>query len=532
MDFFGKKLYNKMINLFRECCIMKNMKKTLCVILAVMLIAGMASAAFAAGTGYTISNPYENIDWDNINAYKTALHTHTNASDGTPTLKESIGRHAETGYDIVATTDHGTVNRTWAENNENALIHGALSLVGKSEGELEYLGTEGSFANGTTYTLVTENGDDYVKTSDDRTVMRLPYGIENNAVSANAHVNSWFADYSNNFLTTYFDAVSCVDKKGGVSVINHPGEYTKARYEIHSDKAYDENNLSYGYYINKFAWLLENYDSCIGIDMNSKSDNRTRFDRILWDNLLARFSANGENVYGICSSDAHQLSVIDTGFTYLLMPELTSSAARKALENGEFFGASHCLGNPEELYDIAAALKEFYGETDLYSAVKKAYIDMQAKIAAIDNGEEDADEDIGITYEVLDRDGYCTAATQPMITAITVDDEADTIKIDTENALIVRFVSDGKLICTLKADGSEFRLADYSGKLGDYVRAEVFGEGGIVYTQAFLLNSEEKAGTSKVIKGLYVDFGILDCLLAIFNNWSEIISRFFSTIGK
>ena len=78
---------------------------------------------------------------------------------------------------------------------------------------------------------------------------------------------------------------------------------------------------------------------------------------------------NGQNVFAIASSDAHQLSVIDTGLSLLLMEEQTSAAARKALENGEFFAASHCLGNPDELADIAAALKEYYGETDLYQKV-------------------------------------------------------------------------------------------------------------------------------------------------------------------
>ncbi|MBR3439430.1 MAG: hypothetical protein IKH13_08020, partial [Clostridia bacterium] len=68
-----------------------------------------------AGGKYTIINPYENVDWNAVKGYKTALHTHTNASDGDPTLKESIQRHVETGFDIVATTDHGTVNYSWAD---------------------------------------------------------------------------------------------------------------------------------------------------------------------------------------------------------------------------------------------------------------------------------------------------------------------------------------------------------------------------------------------------------------------------------
>ncbi len=510
---------------------MKKSKTIISVFLAVLLILCTAATAFAAESPYSISNPYENIDFSSVNAYKTAFHTHTNASDGDQTLKESIERHAQTGFDIVSVSDHGTVNYTWAEANPNKLIHGALSLVGKSEGDLVYLGTEGTFADGTSYTYATAaNGDDYITLDNGRTLMRMPYAIENNAVSVNAHVNSWFADYSDNTVTIYEDAVKGVEKAGGVCVINHPGEYTKARYELHTEDAYDESNPAYAYYINKYATLIEKYDSCIGIDMNSKGDNRTRFDRKLWDVLLTRFAANGENVYGIASSDAHQLSVIDTGFTYLLMPELSSAAARKAIENGEFFAGSHCLGNYDELVDIAAALKEFYGETELYNEVNGKAEEMAARVYAIENGDMDADEDISITYTVLDSDGYTKYDTFPEITDIKVDNENATIEIDTENALIVRFISDGKLLTTLKAGEAVIDLDDYADELGNYVRAEVFGEGGMLYTQAFLINAEENANSSKVVNGLYFNLGFLDFLFAEFNNWFAIIARFFANL--
>ena len=33
---------------------------------------------------------------------------------------------------------------------------------------------------------------------------------------------------------------------------------------------------------------INKYDSCIGIDINSKGDGRTRYDRKLWDILLSK----------------------------------------------------------------------------------------------------------------------------------------------------------------------------------------------------------------------------------------------------
>lgn len=509
---------------------MNKTKKPLSIILAVIMCVPFALTAFADTTvDHIISNPYANVDWDTVNTYKTALHTHTNASDGDCTLRESVERHVETDFDIVATTDHGTVNYTWAEANPNKFIHGVMSIVGKSEGELDYIGYEGTFGNGISYTYGTaENGDDYLVLDNGKNILRVPYGIENNAVSVNAHVNSWFVDHCDNTITQYEDAVKGVDKLGGVSIINHPGEYTKARYELHTEDAYNENNFAYGYYINKYASLIEKYDSCLGIDMNSKGDNRTRFDRKLWDILLTRFAKNGENVFGIASSDAHQLNVINTGFTLLLMPDKTSEYARAALENGEFFAASHCLGNYDELVDIAAAIKEYYGETELYNKVNESATAMADRVAAIESGDMPADEDISITYKAIDDNGFDIYDTFPSVKSVSVDDSEDTITIDTENALIIRWISNGKLIATQKADGTAFDINDYEDVLGDYVRAEIFGEGGMIYSQAFLLDAESKAGTSKVT-GFYFNAGVFDFLFAILNNWKEIIVRFFSS---
>ncbi len=506
---------------------MKRFIKPFCILLVFIFIFSLSFPVFASeNDSLSVTNPYDGIDWDTFSQYKTALHTHTNASDGDPTLKESLERHALTGFDIVATTDHGTVNYSWEYPNENTFIHGVLKAVGKSEGELEYLGKEGAFKGGLTYTLTKDkNGEDYLNLGNGKRIMRVPYGIEQNAVSVNAHVNSWFVDYHNNFITTYEDAVRGVEKAGGVCVINHPGEYSKARYEIRSRDAYNEATFEYKYFINKVASLLNRYDSCIGIDINSKGDDRTRFDRILWDNLLKRFADNGKNVYAICSSDAHQLDKIDTGFIYAVMENHDSPSLRKSLENGQFFGASHCLGNPDELGQIAESLKEYYGENELYKNIKAVYDEMNTIADEIESGKRDADSRLGVTYSVLDDDGYCTAETNPMIKSIAVDDGDNTIGINSSDALLVRWISDGKLILTQKADEAMIDLDDYKDSLGNYIRAEVFGEGGILYTQAFLLNAEKNSGKSDPVDRGFIDFGIFDFLLPVFMNWREILLR-------
>ena len=500
---------------------MKRTKKFVSVLLASVLCFACCVTAFAADV--QISNPYENIDWSSVKTYKAALHSHTNATDGDQTLAQSLERHAESGFDIVAITDHGTVDYGWTKDNAG-LVRALLKIAGRSDGSITPIAENGTFENGMTYSYYTaENGDDYLRINGEKDILRVPFGIENNAVSVNAHVNSWFVDYHNNSITTYEDAVKGVDRLGGVSVINHPGEYTKARYELRSENAYNEDTFAYKYYINKYAALLEKYPTCLGIDINSKGDSRTRFDRILWDKLLTRFSAKGDNVFAIASSDAHQLDKINTGYTLLLMDNLNSNSAKKSLENGEFFAASHCIGNYDELRRISAALKEFYGETKTYKAVTAAADEMQERIEGIESGKYKADSSIATTYSVLDSDGRLTAKTEPLVTSVNV--AGDTISLKTKNALIVTLISDGKVLDTKKADEAIFDLSDYDGQLGNYVRAEVFGEGGVLYTQAFLLNAGEKDSSLSVVDKNFFDVGFIDFLFGELNKLFSVISR-------
>lgn len=506
----------------------KNAKKLFSLMLAAVICFSVSAIAFAADI--TISNPYQNIEWSTVNTYKAALHSHTNASDGDQTLTQSLERHTETGFDIVAITDHGTTDYGWTKDNKNE-IHSLLKIAKRTEGEIVPISKNGSFENGMTYSYYTaENGDDYLKINGKREILRVPFGIENNAVSVNAHVNSWFVEHRDNSVTTYKDAISGVDKLGGVSVINHPGEYTKARYEIRSQKAYDESNFTYKYYINKFSSLLEKYSTCLGIDINSKGDARTRFDRVLWDKLLTRFSKKGSTIFAIASSDAHQLDKINTGYTLLLMPTLSSKSAKTALENGEFFAASHCIGNYDELCEIEAALEKFYGkENKTYKAVSASCEELKDRIEGIESGKYKAKSSIGSVYTVLDKDGYLSTKTEPGIKSITVDNEKDNISIESTNALIVRLISGGKLIDTKKADNASFTLGDYEEQLGDYVRFEIFGEGGILYTQAFLLNAEKKDGSASATDKGFFDLGFFDFLFGEINRWVSVIGR---RIGK
>ena len=503
------------------------LKKVLAAVLAATMLFTCAPLAFSANEasdGYTITNPYEDIDWATVNQYKTALHTHTNASDGDDTLIKSLERHYETGFDVVAITDHGISNTSWTESDAN-IVTDVMSLIGKTDGNIVCAESKGTFENGTAYEMVYRNGDDYLVTADGKEMLRIPYGIENNALSVNAHVNSWFAPFEYNLPSDYHEAITGVDKAGGVSVINHPGEYTQARYELYQEDAYNRDNPVYNYYFNKFYGYIDKYDSCIGIDINSKGDGRTRYDRKLWDLMLAEAATEGSTVTAIASSDAHQLDKIDTGSIIVLAESKTSENIKNALLNGEVLPQSTCIANRDELAQIADGIKTYYGETELYNELTTLVAEYDAEREEIIKSNDDGQ--VGVAYTALNDEGYHSTGIRPVINSITVNDSEDTITIDSDNALIIRWISDGKLIATTKADDTAFDLNDYESQIKGYVRAEIFGEGGIVYTEGFTLNADEAAGDGN---DTIFNLGFFDFIFAIVDRYSGYLGRVFANL--
>lgn len=449
-------------------------KKILAVASAAIMLMSVAPLSFASASDidYKINSPYKNVDFSTYNQYKADLHCHTTFSDGGNSLPEMVERHYELGFDIIAISDHGTVSYgyTTQTHNEPMLV---FSYIDNGKFVDDVLSSTGVAANGNQYAVTNKGTDEYYSQilpsgEKGQELMRVPYANEQNPTSFNnAHVNSWFVDYGHGVVggtSNYLSPISKVDELGGVCVINHPGEYTNARDEENTADAYNLENSTYKYKIDKFINLLNKYHSCIGIDINSKGDSRTRYDRKLWDILLQKILPVGErNVFAIATSDAHNLDIVDSGYTMMLLPDLTSDALRKSLTNGEFFAASKYLGN----YDEQVAYK--------------------ASLEAI--GTAEAKELAGLLGNAINANDKYNAtdypeAAAPAINNIVVDEAEDTITLTTENALVTHWIADGKVIHT----GNTIDLDDYSDKIGKYVRAESLGKGGIIYTQAFVLD--------------------------------------------
>lgn len=448
---------------------MKKTRKVVSILCVIAMLVGLFSTSVIAANDvdYTIINPYANVDWS-WDQYKADLHTHTTASDGDDTLKAMLETNYDYGFDIYAVSDHGLTNYSWTEVPEVIYALKFFIDLRDPNTEIEVLENTGLTFDGNTYNVVTENGDDYYYQtyedgSEGQKMLRVPFANEQNPTSLNnAHVNTWFADYGHGVVggtSDYETPIKAVHELGGLSVINHPGEYTNARDEKYTEDAYDD---SYNYYITKFENLLLEYDSCLGIDINSKGDGRTRHDRKLWDRMLMDLAPAGRNVLAIATSDAHRTTAAYTGYTRMLMPANTSANLKSCMANGEFFAASRCLGNHNELVTYATYLLE-----NGPASAKAPMEDVLMRQA----------DDYDAKYEAP----YTLEA--PYINSIAVDDAEDTITLETSGEWCVRWIANGETI----AWGNELDLDDYSDDIGSYVRAEVFGEGGITYTQAFLL---------------------------------------------
>lgn len=404
---------------------------------------------------YTINNPYSTVDFDNWGQYKADLHCHTTASDGDADMDDMIEEHYSQGYDALALTDHGIVSQNWTSVYSRN-YYKILSLISNKKP--------------LTVTPLTEERYKEITTGvgrDGRPMVEIPMGIEQNPTSLNnAHVNSWYTEYGDGIVggtSNYEEVIKNVDATGGLSVINHPGEYTSAKEEECQADAYNENDIWYSYVINKFANILTTYDSCIGIDINSKEDGRTKYDRKLWDILLGKVVPTGRNVFAIATTDAHQLDKVGCAWTNLCMPENNAENIRTCLQNGAFFAVSRYIKNADEM-------AQFSLETGI---------------------------DWGTSFELDIRDDSIPA---PNVTNVVVDEADDTISLSVENALTVHWIADGKVIHV----GNTIDLDEYSDEIGSYVRAEAFGHGGVLYTQAFTLDYDNAPEAND---SFFFDFG-------------------------
>lgn len=417
---------------------MKTIKKSISYLLAaVMIFSTLIPFAFATDNDYRIVSPYEDIIWEGENSqkqFKGNLHTHSTVSDASVDYPEMVKEYYNQGFDFLAMTDHGVTGKEWNKKQTQLPLYLYQYLLGYTVTPLtdeEYYG----IINGT-YPLY--NG------APRGSGMTCVVGGNElcNMTLTKSHVNGFFlpagvGDGFGGFENGYKDAVAFVDKHGGFSHINHPGDWLDTNMDINN--VYDKEA------IDMFSDILLTYDSCLGMEVFNEDNGPTNYDRILWDNLLMSVLPYGRTVIGFANSDAHDLEHIDTSFSIYMMDDNSVESVKEAMQSGTFFPVTRKLrGNdiigPEN--DINAMNTDIpypmFGSVKVDGHKVSVTASDAEKLQWIANGK--------VIYS-------CDITPEMYGKQITID--LDTI------------------------DGSEDFL---------YIRCELFGKGGICLTQALVID--------------------------------------------
>lgn len=415
---------------------MKNFKKALSVMLAAALLFGMFSiGASAAEADYTIVSPYEDVIWEGENAwgaYKGSLHSHTTYSDADDTLPVMVKESYAQDYDFLAVSDHGITGVDWDEEPDTQLLYTYQLLI---DNPYEHLTTE-------EYEAIKSGA--YNNRGKKMTPVLGANEFNNLSLTKN-HVNGFFleADKGNGFPGAenergYEQALAYIEENGGLSHINHPGDWLGTNDD--PDAVNDPENVEL------FGNMILKYDSCLGIEVLNERNGTTGYDRILWDNLLMYTLPYGKTVIGFSNTDAHRVGTIDSSFSIFMMEENNVENIKETMQSGTFFGITRKLR---------------------------------------------ANDTIGPEKEI---DVMNTDIPYPMFSSLTVDGHKITAAVT--DASSVQFIANGKVISKTAVDGSGSVTLDLDTIEGaedfQYVRVEAFGEGGLCLSQALVIDDGSK----------------------------------------
>lgn len=425
----------------------KSVKKVISVLLCITLLLSFTSISFASESSdvkgqynYIITSPYDSVDWDNWNQYKASLHSHTDASDGVQSIAESVKSHYDLGYQILAITDHAVIGKQWNEVPDMVPLYrlfkfgntGMRDPVVLTDEEREQI-INGTYESEARDALSEQLGYDLGG------MLEVTTGCEANGATPinDCHINTFNSTFGRAKMGIYGDYETVVkncDKEGGFCFLDHTGEFV-GRYVEDEPRAHEP------YYANKFANIFLEYDSCVAFDVNS-----TRYDSVIWDEILKLTIPKGRNVPGIAFSDSHRAGDDnDWAFTMMIMPELTQEAFEDCMWSGAWFS----VGRVDTLY--------------------------------------------------LGDDFNGTGNLPPAVSRINIDQETDTISFTGSEFDNVQWISDGKIIAEGKGLTS-LDLNAYEDELGCYVRFQITGPGGILYSQPFTTMAEGVTYTSNVYK--------------------------------
>lgn len=419
---------------------MKALKKILGVSLAALFVLqlGFCCIGASAAQDYKIVSPYENVVWSGNGAwgaYKGTIHTHTSYSDAGESLSTMVKEYYNQDYDFLANADHGITGVEWNKEPEKQLLYSYQELIGN---KFEHL-TDEEFAAITSGTYALYDG----KIRNKKMTCVVGANELNNLSLTKNHVNGYFLapDVGNGFgglenEAGYEKAIKFIDENGGLSHINHPGDWIESN--TNPDAVNDPKNIEL------FGNLILKYDSCLGTEVLNEKNGTTGYDRILWDNLLMYCLPYGKTVIGFSNTDAHSKKTVDSSFSIFMMPENDVENIKATMQNGAFFAVTRRLRANDTI-----------GPDEDFDVMNK-----------------------GLPY--------------PMFSSLTVNGHKITATV--KDTSMIQWIANGKVISktNVTADGASVTL-DLDKISGSedflYVRAELFGEGGLCLSQALVIDN-------------------------------------------
>jgi len=266
------------------------MRKLLFCALALALLPGLIGCG-AALDDFLVESPYEGVNWDTWIQVRANLHTHTSESDGIDGPDKVIDEYNDLGYTVLALTDHDfdlvfDPDTTWP-----------WSRWGRDPQALGMIAIEGN---------------------------ELTQFYKH-------HINSFYSGYESSASTDEEDWLSGIQELGGLAYLNHPYWHLDPpipEYALDRDLAWYED-------------ILISYPALLGIEVHSgASGGEPRYDRdynlALWDDILGDV-LDERQVWGFASDDSHEPNDIGSGFSTLLVSEVSDSEVREAIEKGRFY---------------------------------------------------------------------------------------------------------------------------------------------------------------------------------------------------
>ena len=424
------------------------MKKFLCIMLSIVMLCSIFGGFMtSAASDYTIVSPYEDVVWSGNNAwgaYRGVLHSHTTWSDADEDLPTMVKEYYSLGYDFLANSDHAVTGVEWNKKPELVFPYWYQYFLGKKMSVLtdeEYEAITSGTYNNRGYGMTCITGANEL----------------NHLTLSKNHVNGYFlpSGVGNGFAGYYTgsnkmnlsgrvgenevgieNALKFVEDNGALSHINHPGDVLDSNR--HPEVVTDPETVNF------YGNLLLKYPSCLGIEVLNEVNSVTRYDRVLWDQLLMHCLPYGRRVIGFSNTDAHSLLNCDSSFSVFMMKENTQEEVKKTMQSGAFFCVSKCLpGN------------------DVYEIGPKEGFDVRGE---------------GIPY--------------PMFNSVKVNGHK--VSVTVENAKEIQWIANGKVIMKSEV-GSGPIVLDLDAVEGSedfqYIRAEILGEGGICLTQALVIDN-------------------------------------------